>query len=143
MANFNPMAGFNLLYGQDFTGPSINPRAAASAASVANSLPASGTSNPGFWDSMLGWTGQDGMRHDGWGGLALGAGQSLLGGFLGMRQYGLAKEQLEESRRQFDKNFAAQQKLTNTRLEDRQRARYASNPGAYRSPGEYMKEHGV
>lgn len=75
-----------------------------------------------------------------------GAGNILgsIGGFyLGMKQYKMAKQQLAESKRQFNLQFNAQKGLINTRLEDRQRARVASNPNAYVSVGEYMDKHGV
>ena len=91
--------------------------------------------NSGFLSGMLG--------PNGWGGLALNAAGGLMSGYLGMKQYGLAKQTLEENKRQFDLNYAAQRKTTNTRLEDRQRARVASNPGAYQSVGDYMATNGV
>ena len=79
----------------------------------------------------------------GWGGLALGAAQGLMSGFMGMQQYGIAKDALKENKRQFSKNFQAQRTTTNSALEDRQRARIASNPDAYESVGDYMKRNGV
>ena len=82
------------------------------------------------------WDGATGK--DGWGGLALGAGGALMQGYLGMKQYGLAKKTLEENKRQFQMNYDAQKQSTNTRLEDRQRALVARNPGAYQSVGDYM-----
>lgn len=79
----------------------------------------------------------------GWGGMALDGASSLAKAFMGMKQYGLAKQQLAENQRQFDTNFGAQKKLTNSNLEDRQLARVASNPGAYESVGSYMNKNGV
>lgn len=79
----------------------------------------------------------------GWGGLALGGAQALGGLYLGMKQYNLAKEALAASKSQFERNFANQVKNTNTALEDRQRARVASNAGAYQSVGDYMNDHKV
>lgn len=75
--------------------------------------------------------------------MALSGAASLASAFMGMKQYGLAKQQLAENQRQFDTNFGAQQKLTNSNLEDRQLARVASNPGAYESVGSYMNKNGV
>lgn len=86
---------------------------------------------------------QTGMQMNGWAPTALTAASSLMGGYLGLKQYGLAKKQLGESKRQFNKNFEAQRSSVNTRLEDRQKARVASNPDAYQSVGDYMKKHGV
>ena len=73
----------------------------------------------------------------------VGALNGLFNSWLGMKQYGLAKDQFKENKRQFELNYGAQKNLTNSRLEDRQRARLASNPNAYRSVGEYMTQYGV
>ena len=91
--------------------------------------------NSGFFSGMLG--------PNGWGNLALGAASGLASTFLGMKQYGLAKQTLAENKRQFQLNYDAQKQTTNTRLEDRQRARVASNAGAYQSVGDYMAVNGI
>ena len=80
---------------------------------------------------------------NGWGGLAVNAAGGLASAFLGMKQYGLAKQTLEENKRQFGLNYAAQRQTTNTRLEDRQRARVAANANAYQSVGDYMAVNGI
>ena len=80
---------------------------------------------------------------NGWGGLAVNAAGGLASAFLGMKQYGLAKQTLEENKRQFGLNYAAQRQTTNTRLEDRQRARVASNANAYQSVGDYMNQNRI
>ena len=79
----------------------------------------------------------------GWGGLAIGGAQALGGLYLGMQQYGLAKDQLAFQKESFNKQYDANRTLTNSRLEDRQKARVASNPGAYESVGDYMAKWGV
>lgn len=99
--------------------------------------------SPTSMKGIFGGTLDDGTSVNGWGSSALSAGQGLMSGYLGMKQYGLAKDQLEESKRQFNQNFETQQKLTNSRLKDRQKARVASNAGAYQSVGDYMKKNGV
>jgi len=86
---------------------------------------------------------QTGQKIGGYGGLALGAAQGLGSLYLGMQQYNLAKDALANSKSQFERNFAAQKTTTNASLEDRQRARVASNAGAYQSVGEYMAQNGV
>lgn len=77
-------------------------------------------------------------------------GRNLLGvaglagnAFMGMQQYGMARQALRQSQDQFNKNFAAQRQTLNTAMEDRQRARVASNPGAYESVGEYMERNRI
>ena len=62
---------------------------------------------------------------------------------MGMKQYGLAEDALKEQKRQFNINYEAQRKMTNSQLADRQRARVASNPNAYESVADYMKKWGV
>lgn len=84
-----------------------------------------------------------GVQTQGWGGLALGGAQALGGLYLGMKQYNLAKDTLANNKAQFERNFAAQKATTNASLEDRQRARVASNAGAYQSVGDYMNQNGV
>lgn len=83
------------------------------------------------------------MQTPGVAGTALGAASGLLGGYIGLKQYGLARDSLEQNQEQFDLNYDASKRTTNARLEDRQRARVASNPGAYESVGNYMNKHGV
>lgn len=104
------------------------------------SIPQHGAAAPiaggGNW-----WDGATGPN--GWGNLALGAAGGLASTFLGMKQYGLAKKSLAENKRQFQLNYDAQKQTTNTRLEDRQRARVASNAGAYQSVGDYMGTNGI
>ena len=107
-----------------------------SGAAAMNGLPQiNDMSKPGFLDNFAG--------KDGWGNTAISGIGALASTFLGMKQYGLAKKTLEENKRQFQLNYDAQKQMTNTRLEDRQRARVASNPGAYQSVGAYMGANGV
>ena len=85
-----------------------------------------------------------GTKEDpGWGGMALGAAGGLASAFMGMKQYGLAKETLANNKQQFAAQYDAQKKMTNSAMDDRQRARVASNPGAYESVGSYMAKNGV
>lgn len=85
----------------------------------------------------------DGSTYGGVLGAGLGAIQGFGNLYLGMKQYGLAKDQLAFSKDAFAKNFAAQAKMTNASLADRQAARVASNAGAYESVGNYMSKYGV
>lgn len=76
-------------------------------------------------------------------GVGIQAGSALLNGFMGMKQYGLAKDQLKFQKTSFNKNYQNQVGETNRRLEDRQAARVASNPGAYQSVSDYMNRYRV
>jgi hypothetical protein len=98
----------------------------------------------GGWDSMFDKTNNEtNVTTQGWGlpalQGALGAGNLLMG----MKQYGLAKDSFKQSKNEFDMNWGANRDLTNSQLEDRQRARVASNPGAYESVGNYMSTYGI
>ena len=113
------------------------------APALTNVTPPGGGSN-WFRDSgFLSQKNADGTMSQGWGGLALGGAQALGSLYMGMKQYGLAKETLANNKAQFERNFAAQKATTNASLEDRQRARVASNPDAYQSVGDYMNQNGV
>ena len=95
----------------------------------------------GLFDNFLGSTDKNGIKTEGWGGTALGLGQGLFQGYNGMKQFGLAEDQFKESQRQYNQDYAAQVKSVNTQLEDRQRARVASNPNAYESVSTYLDKN--
>ena len=122
----------------------------ATAAPVANpSVPAGmvGAVGGGFMSNLFGsmfdTTDANGIKTQGWGGLALSGLQGLGNSYMAMKQFGLAEDALKEQKRQFNINYEAQRKTTNSQLSDRQRARVASNPGAYQSEAEYMKKWGI
>ena len=62
--------------------------------------------------------------------------------YLGMQQYGLAKDQLAQSKEQYAKNYAAQKSMTNSALSDRQNSRNAAGPG-YQDTAGYMAQYGI
>ena len=116
-----------------------------------NNLQQTQSIDPGVMQQFGDWIKQsgflsstkDGVTTQGWGAPALGIASGLSSAWLGAKQYGLAKDQLAASKDQFNKNYAAQQKTTNSALADRQAARVASNPTAYASVGDYMKQYGI
>ena len=73
----------------------------------------------------------------------MGIGQGLFNAYMGMKQYGLYKDQLAESKRQFELNFDAQRRTTNAALADRQAARIAFNPNNAMSVADYMAKYGI
>lgn len=127
--------------------PTLQGNYASPLAFSTNSLP-----QASMWDGIKQW-GRDsgflatkdanGLETQGWGGLALNTAQGLMNGFLGMRQYGLYKDQLNLQKKAFQKNWEAQRSTINSQLEDRQRARVASNASAYQSVGDYMAQNGI
>lgn len=128
-------------HGMSTYAPGMQP--AGAVAGTLGSADFGGMGKPSFMQGFTGYTDQNGIKTNGWAGAALGVGQGLMQGFQGMQQYGMAKKQFKESKRQYEQNYAAQRALTNASLEDRQRARVASNSGAYQSVSEYMDKHGV
>lgn len=96
----------------------------------------------GFMDSLKssGFLGSNGTQ--GWGGLALGAIGGLGSAFMGMKNYGLAKDSLNQAQSQFDQNYAAQRSTINAQMEDRQRARVAAGSGA-ESVDAYMQRNRI
>ena len=99
--------------------------------------------SPSIWDNFTQQKLANGMTTGGWGSTGLGILQGLGSAYMGWKQLGLAEDALKSNKDQFEKNYAAQKQATNASLEDRQRARVASNPGAYQSVGDYMKKYGV
>ena len=110
-----------------------------------NTLPATqgGSLFGGLFDGFLDKTNSNGIKTQGWGGMAMQGMQGLGNSYMGMKQFGLAEDALKEQKRQFDINYQAQRKNINSQLSDRQLARVASNPTAYQSEAEYMKKWGV
>jgi hypothetical protein len=96
-----------------------------------------------FQRAVLGGRDQKGNQEMGFGGLAIGGISALGNLYMGMKQYGLAKDQLNFQKSSFERNWEASKSTTNSALEDRQKARVASNPGAYESVGSYMGKYGI
>ena len=67
----------------------------------------------------------------------------LLGGYLGMKQLGLAKKQYEFEKDAFNKQYAAQRTILNADMRDRQQARVTARPWAAQSVEDYMKQNEV
>lgn len=113
---------------------------------------AAGGADPSMWDSFSSWLGNsgvlnktaaDGSQTQGWGMPALNLASGLTNAYFGYKQLGLAKDTLDQNKKQFQLNFDAQKKTTNASLADRQTARVASNPNAYQSVSSYMNKYGI
>ena len=83
-----------------------------------------------------------GMESGGWGQAGLGIAQGLGSAYMGLKQYGLAKDQLAFQKSAYNKNYAAQRQSTNTDMADRQAARVAAN-SSYESVGSYMDKNRI
>lgn len=95
----------------------------------------------GLFDGFLG-SAKDGIKTDGWGSSAIGAANSIFGAYMGMKQYGLAKEQFKFNKDMTTRNFNAQAGLTNSSLADRQGSRRAAGESV-QDVASYMGQYGV
>jgi hypothetical protein len=75
-------------------------------------------------------------------GTGISAAGSIFNAYMGMKQYGLAKEQFAFNKDMTTRNFNAQANLTNSHLADRQSARRAAGENVA-DPASYMREYGV
>lgn len=99
--------------------------------------------NSDWGKAILGSKNTDGSTTMGLGSLALGGASALGNLYMGMKQFGLMKDQLDLAKSSFAKNWDAQKTAINTQLADRQAARVASNSGAYESLDSYMKKNSI
>lgn len=141
------MAGLSMypsLWDQGAVSPSLDSLSTGftNSANTFNNTSLTGSGGSGsFLDSILGGSGDmSGLQM---GQLGLGGVTSLLNGYLGFQNLGLAKKQYQSQLDQFNKQWDANKKLTNASLADRQAARVASNPNAYQSVDDYMKKYGI
>lgn len=69
------------------------------------------------------------------------AASGLWGAYNGMQQTKLVKQQMANSLNQWNKSYANQVASYNTRLEDRQNARYAAQGANQQDPSSYMDKN--
>lgn len=72
----------------------------------------------------------------------LGLGMSALDAFMGMKQYGLMKDQLNFQKKAFNTNMDNQRTLTNAQLRDRQNAR-SQYSSSFQPVSEYMDQNRI
>jgi len=92
---------------------------------------------------FLGYKAPDGTQYQGWGMPAINTAFGLGNLYLGLKQYGVARDTLNFQKDAFNKNYAAQRNAMNSQLEDRQRRRVAENPSLATPVAEYMAKYGV
>ena len=92
------------------------------------------TKAPGsIWDSPLQQRDASGATSGGWLGAGMGIAQGLGSMYLGMKNYGLQKDQLAFGKEQFNKNYSAQKTMTNNNINARNRANQAALGTQYAS----------
>lgn len=129
-----------LSFNGDLTSMGANPTYQSIASSLGMEMP------QGFGGSPQGWLGKlnQGLANNS-GLLTAGAGllTSGFGAYNGMQQNKLLKANMQQQSNQFNQQLALQKQSYNSSLEDRQRARVASNATAYESVDSYMKKYGA
>ena len=86
---------------------------------------------------------RDGMKTGSLGNLGLNLGSTLLNGYLGMKQYGLAKDSLAFEKDSFNKNYAAQKQLTNNQLRNQAQSKINMGRSDAIPVEEYMAKYGI
>lgn len=111
----------------------------ASYTSIGNLLGGNGLTGGNVGQGLGGWMASNGT--------ALNAGVGLLtsglGAWQGYNTNKLAKQQMNQQASQFNQQMTLSKGLLNQNMEDRQRARVASDPNTYQSVSEYMNKYGV
>lgn len=108
---------------------------------------------PGFWDNfkskidgsgvLPGYDATTGKQNSmGWGMPLLSTLSGLNSAYMGMKQYGLARDALQNAKDEFRINYDTQRQLTNTRMRDIQAAKARANPLA-ESVDSYMAKNGI
>ena len=67
----------------------------------------------------------------------------LASAYLGMKQYGLAKDSFKQNKKEFGMNYDAQRQITNAQMEGQAKARHSANPNFYESPTDYMSDNSI
>ena len=103
-----------------------------------------GGDNNSMWskNAAFGQMGENGWEM-GWALPALKTFGGIASTYLGYKSLGLQEKAMKQGQKNFKSNFNTQAQLANTQMEDRQRARVASNPNAYRSVGSYMTQNKI
>lgn len=144
------------LGGEDYTermlgfgdSPSMHPPRSPVAAPVIGGVDLTALGTPGrgaptLMQRLLGYSDADG-KQNGILPAAIGTFSGLASIYMGMKQYGLAKDSFKENKRQFNDNFNASAQSYNTQLADRQDARNSSNRGnTYQSTRAYMNDNEI
>ena len=97
---------------------------------AATPFDASTSGNTG-WSWMDSIDPKTGIKTQGMLGSLAGLGSAAANWYMGMKQYGLAKDTLKENKKQFAMNYGAQRDITNEKLRYQHEALLAANPRAY------------
>lgn len=136
MQQSTPYIGSNLSFGGDMNALGANP----TYQSLGTAMGAPSYSQGSNWFNNMGnWASQNTDLLKAGAGLITGG----IGAWQGMQQNRLMRENMNQQASQFREQMDLSKQSINRNIEDRQRARVASNPNAYESVDSYMKKYGV
>ena len=129
----------------------MNPSNSVFNTSVTENTPNKGTKPTGesWWDRFTNAPflttidPKTGQITQGTGNFMLSGLNSAMNLYMGIKNYNLAKQQIDMQKKEYERNFQAKQQMANSAMEDRQKARVASNPNAYMNVNEYMNKYGI
>ena len=142
------MRAFNVNRNNGYTGQSVSPDYVSSLSGFApdtnygmslapvgsdiSSIGAGTNSGGSWWDNLLksGTKNGDGSINPNYAGMGLGLVRDIGNLYMGMKQYGLAKDQLAFGKESFNKNYNAQKATTNNSITSQNVARAASREGS-------------
>lgn len=128
----------NMNFTGDYAGFGGNPTYTSVGQSMGFDMPYT-QGNPGMFSQMGSWASQNADLLKSGIGLVTGG----LGAWNGFNQNKLMERSMNQQANQFREQMDLSKQNINRNLEDRQRARVASNPTAYESVDSYMKKYGV
>lgn len=142
--NYSPVSQPNSFTGQQATVPVVNPMEQMNPGALQNTGQFTGMQK---W-----WGGQNaaGASTMGYVPAGLGVASFGLNAYLGMKNYSMAKKQLNLDKEKFgfekdlaETNLSNQANTVNASIEERQRMANIQNPGQFASVADHMKKYGV
>ena len=138
MATSTPYTGADLNFNGNMQGLGANPTYTSVGTALGMDMP-SYSQGSNWFSNASNWASQNADLLKSGIGLVTGG----LGAWNGFQQNKLMKESMAQQAGQFREQMNLSKQNINRNLEDRQRARVASNPNAYESVDSYMKKYGV
>ena len=144
------MAHFKKYFDNQYNA-AMNPSNSVFNTSVPENIPNTGTKPAGesLWDRFINAPflstidPKTNQITQGTGNFMLSGLNSAMNYFMGIKSYNLAKQQIDMQKKEYERNFQAKQQMANSAMEDRQKARVASNPNAYMNVNDYMNKYGI
>lgn len=130
--------GPDLTFNGNFSAMGSNPTYQSVGSALGMDMP-SYTQGTNWFSKMGNWAAQNADLLKAGAGLITGG----LGAWNGMQQNKILRQNMKQQAGQFREQMDLSKQNINRNLEDRQRARVASNPVAYESVQDYMKKYGV